>query len=148
MTSSEVWYNVTLAEIVRLEQIDEMLWLNILESSGSVPRELLYLELGILRVRDIIETRRLMFLHHIMHQSKDSLLYRFFLAQARDIAEISKERFKNIVSKHVNAFNELIERKDKHVSEYAGEKLINYEELDMQEYIMETSMDLSLDEKK
>ena len=67
-----------------------------------------------------------------------------------DSAEISKERFKNIVSKHVkeHAFIELIERKEKRVSEYARGKLIHYEELDMQEYLMETSMDLSLDERK
>ena len=67
--------------MIRLKKVDEMLWLNILECSGSVPRELL--QLGILRVRDIIKTRRLMFLHQIMHQPKDSLLYRFLLAQAR-----------------------------------------------------------------
>ena len=65
-----MWYSVTIEEMKRLEQVDEMLWLNILECSGSVPRELLYLELGLLRIQDIIRKRRLMFLHHIMHQPK------------------------------------------------------------------------------
>ena len=61
------------------------------------------------------------------------------------ITEISKERYKNIVSKHVkeHAIIEIIERKDKCVSEYARGKLINYDELDMQEYLMGTSMGLS-----
>ena len=65
--------------------------------------------------------------------------------QKQKITEISKERYKNIVSKHVieNAIIELIERKDNCVSEYARGKLINYDELDMQEYLMETSMGLS-----
>ena len=54
LKSSEVWYIVTIEEIARLEQVYDMFWLNILECSGSVPRELLYLELGILRIQDII----------------------------------------------------------------------------------------------
>ena len=40
MTNSEVWCSVTLEEMLRLEQRDEILWLNILECSGSAPREL------------------------------------------------------------------------------------------------------------
>ena len=77
LSSSEVWYGLTLADIAKLEQIDDMLWINILECSSSIPRDLLYLELGILRIRDIIITRRLMFLHHLLHQKEDALLYRF-----------------------------------------------------------------------
>ena len=63
-----MWYSVTIDEMSRLEQV----WLNIMECSGSVPTEILYLR-----------TRILMFFDHIMHQSKDYLLYRFFQAQAR-----------------------------------------------------------------
>ena len=67
-----------------------------------------------------------------------------------DIAEISKERFRNIVFKHIkeHAFIELIEKKDKRVSEYARGKLIKYEDLYMQEYLMETSINLTLNERK
>ena len=83
LASSEVWYGVTLSDIAKLEQVDEMLWINILECSSSIPRELLYLELGILRIRDIIITRRLMFLHHLLHQNKEALVHKFFLAQMK-----------------------------------------------------------------
>ena len=88
-----------------------------------------------------------MFLYHIMQQSKHSLVYRFFLAQARfpthrdwtsevledlevinlkmefnDISKVSKDCFRNCVIKHKreNAFRELIERKMRRVSEYAS----------------------------
>jgi hypothetical protein len=146
LSSSETWYGLTLAEIVRLEQVDEMLWLNILECSSSVPRNLIYLELGILRIRDIIKTRRFMFLHHILKQNESSLLYRFFIAQVKyptykdwtcqiledmeelnidlefqDISDMSKERFKNIISEKIrtHAFNELLVKKLSRKSEHA-----------------------------
>ena len=84
LSSSETWYGVTLVKIVKLEQIDEMLWLNILECSSSTPRDLIYMELGILRIREIIKNRRFMFLHHILKQKENSLLFRFFLAQVKN----------------------------------------------------------------
>ena len=67
-----------------------------------------------------------------------------------DIADISKYRLKNIVSKHIkeHAFIELIERKDKSVSEYVRRTLTKYEELDMQEYLLKTRMNFTLDEQK
>ena len=153
LSSSEVWYGVTHAEIVKLEQIDEMLWLNILECSSSVPRDLIYLELGILRIRDIIITRRLMFLHHIMKQEKESLIYRFFIAQARsptqndwvsqvlkdledieleiefkDICSFSKDKFKEIVNEHVLKFSysQLIQKKQNRTSDNAKGRNIKY----------------------
>ena len=54
------------------------------------------------------------------------------------------------MSKHVkeHAYTELIERKKARVSEHARGKLIAYKDLDMQEYLMETDIDISLDEKK
>ena len=81
LSSSEVWYGVTKQEIEQLEQIDEMLVRNFMNCSFSVPKDLLYLELGILPIRYIIQTRRLLYLHHILQQNENSLLFRFFMAQ-------------------------------------------------------------------
>ena len=175
LSSSETWYGLTLAEIVRLEQVDEMLWLNILECSSSVPRNLIYLELGILRIRDIIKTRRFMFLHHILKQNESSLLYRFFIAQVKyptykdwtsqiledmeelnidlefqDISDMSKERFKNIISEKIrnHAFNELLVKKLSRKSEHARGRNIKYEDLNIQEYLTETESVMSCEEKK
>ena len=74
---------MTEADLRKLERIDEMLWKNILEYISSVPRDLIYLELGLLRVKDIIITSRIMFLHHIMKQEKEALLYHFLIAQVK-----------------------------------------------------------------
>ena len=72
MYGSEVWYGLTEADIRKLEQIDETLLQQILECSNNVPTELLYLELGITRFREIIIMRRLMYLHHILRQPDNS----------------------------------------------------------------------------
>ena len=58
-----------------------MLMHNLMKCSSSVPKDLLYLELSVLPIRFIIQTRRLLYLHHILQQKEDSLLYRFFMAQ-------------------------------------------------------------------
>ena len=81
LSSSEVWYGITQQEYEQLEQVDEMLMRNLMKCSSSVPKDLLYLELSVLPIRFIIQTRRLLYLHHILQQKEDSLLYRFFMAQ-------------------------------------------------------------------
>ena len=58
------------------------MWIkDLMECSSSVPKELLYLELAILPIRYVIQIRRLLYFHHLLHQRKESLLYRFFFAQ-------------------------------------------------------------------
>ena len=153
LSSSEVWYGVTKADLRKLERIDEMLWSNILECSSSVPGDLIYLELGLLRIRDIIITRRIMFLHHIMHQEKESLLFQFFIAQVKspshndwvsqvlkdledinfsiefeEIENLSKDKFKELLLSHVHiySFSELITRKESRKSENAKGRNIQY----------------------
>ena len=81
LTNSEVWYNLSKKEIEQLEQIDEELLRKILETGRSTPKVMLYLEMGCLPIRYIIKKRRIMFLHYILHQAKESLLHRFFSAQ-------------------------------------------------------------------
>ena len=44
-----MWYGVTIDEIEQLEQIDEMWVRDLMECSSSVPKDLLYLEMGITR---------------------------------------------------------------------------------------------------
>ena len=81
LSSSEVWYGITQVELERLKQVDEMWMKELMECSSSVPRDLLYLELGIVPIRYVIQIRRLLYLQHILKQKKDSLLHRFFMAQ-------------------------------------------------------------------
>ena len=61
LTNSELWYNVTRANIETLEKVDENMLRGILKAPRMSPRALLYLELGCLPIRYIIKSRRLMF---------------------------------------------------------------------------------------
>ena len=61
LTNAEAWYNVTQANIDLLESVDESLLRRVLDSPMSTPKEMLYLELGIVPIRFIIKMRRLNF---------------------------------------------------------------------------------------
>ena len=81
LTNSECWYNLKKTEIETLEQLDEELLRKILETGKSTPKVMLYLEMGCVPIRFIIQKRRLMFLNYILNQPEDSLLYTFYKAQ-------------------------------------------------------------------
>jgi hypothetical protein len=83
LTNSEAWYGLTKQEVEQLEHIDEMLLRKILEVGVSCPKEMLYLETGATPIRFVIMTRRLMFLHYILNQEKESLIFKCFEAQMR-----------------------------------------------------------------
>ena len=76
--NSEAWYNVTKAELELIETVDLLLLRGILKAPKSTPKEMLYLELGLLPFREIIQKRRLTFLHYILHESKNSMISRVF----------------------------------------------------------------------
>ena len=82
--TSEAWYNVTKAELELLETVDLMLLRGILKAPKSTPKEMLYLELGLLPFREIIRKRRLKFLHYILNESMDSMISRVFESQRRN----------------------------------------------------------------
>ena len=79
--NSEVWYNLTNAELDLLETVDVDLLRGILKAPKSTPKEMLFLELGILPLREIIRKRRLGFLFYILKQKRESILYKVFETQ-------------------------------------------------------------------
>ena len=83
LTNSEAWYNVTKAELDYLETVDLMLLRNILKAPKTTPKEMLYLELGCLPLRNLIQKRRMSFLYYILHQDPDSMLFKFLKTQLR-----------------------------------------------------------------
>ena len=128
LLNSEVWYGLTLTDIEQLEVVDQFLLRRILEAPSSTPKVSLYLEMGCLPIRFIIKSRRIMFLHYILNQKQDSLIFKFFKAQLEnpvkgdwseqvksDISEIglkltmeeisilSKESFRTKLKKGINA---------------------------------------------
>ena len=82
--NSEVWYNVTDAELNLLETVDLTLLRGILKTPKSTPKEMLFLELGIVPFREIIRRRRLGFLSYILKEDEESMIYRFFESQRRN----------------------------------------------------------------
>ena len=139
MSSSEVWYGTTQAELEKLEQVDEMWIRELMDCSSSVPKDLLYLELSILPIRYVIQIRRFLYFQHILKQKKDSLLYRVLMAQLtnpthrdwvsqvlqeledvqiqleiQEIVLMSKYKYKNLIKEAVysKAFSDLIKRKE------------------------------------
>ena len=80
LTNAEAWYNLSANEVTELEKIDESLMRRVLQCPVSTPKEMLYLELGVSPIRSIIKSRRLNFLHYILHEDKQSLIYSFLQA--------------------------------------------------------------------
>ena len=77
LSSSEVWYGITKEDLEKLEQVDEIWMRQLMNCSSNVTGDLVYLELEVTHIRFIVMTRRLLYLHHILQQKKDSLLHRF-----------------------------------------------------------------------
>ena len=81
LSSAEVLYNLKDKEIKKLQHSDEIYIRNLYKCSRSVPIEMLYLDLAILPASWIIRYRRILYLHHILKQKEDSLIYRFLISQ-------------------------------------------------------------------
>ena len=83
LSNSEAWYNITKAEIELLESVDVQYLRNSLKAPRSTPRELLYLELGCIPLRELIIKRRILFLHYIMNEDENSMILKFFKTQLK-----------------------------------------------------------------
>ena len=94
LCNSEAWYNVTKAELSLLESVDILFLKGVLKTSKSTPTKSLYLELGVVPFRNIIQQRRILFLHYILNQNSDSLIFKCFESQ-------QKSRNKKDWCKHV-----------------------------------------------
>ena len=73
----------------------------ILQCPVSTPKEMLYLELGSSPIRNIIKSRRLNFLHYILHEDKTSLIYNFLQAQ---LSEPTRQDWGESVQKDIEDF--------------------------------------------
>ena len=70
----EAWYKLTLKQIKLLEREDEHLMRKVLCCLSKTPKKFMYLELGWLLLRFIIQPRRLNFLKYIINQRETSLV--------------------------------------------------------------------------
>ena len=105
--NSEVWYGLTKKDTDMLEQVDEMWMSNLFECSRNVPRDLLYLEFGIVPISYLIKARKQMYLHHILQQEEDSLLQRFFTALMK--FPVKNDWISQVLEEELDIDNSLIE---------------------------------------
>ena len=150
----ETWYDIKEQDLKQLEKIDKMLLKRILNVPVSTPSALLYLELGLVPLRYIIQARRLTFLRYILTRNEDDLLLKFFKAQCREpskndwcstiqndlkefglddnfdeIMNLSKDMWKNKVKEamKIKAFDDLLDTQ----ASYSKGKSLFYGELKM-----------------
>jgi hypothetical protein len=161
LCNSEVWYNLSGANISQLEQVDETLLRRIFETGIHTPKVMLYLELGIYPIRFVIQNRRVMYLHNIL-SNKQSLQYKVFQAQLKspckgdwtstvkndlcepgislthqELSRMKKEKFQTFLKEKIrkSAFNYLVTKKDKN-KERSKVKDVNYTNLELQPYLL------------
>ena len=81
--NSEAWYNLTESELDLLETVDLLFLRKLLKAPKGTPKEMLFLELGCLPLREIVRERRLNFLHYILNEEPNSMIYRVFQSQMK-----------------------------------------------------------------
>ena len=83
--NTEAWYNITKPELeLLLETVDLQFLRLVLKVPKSTPKEILFLEMGCIPFRDWIRKRRISFLHYILNESQDSMLYKFLMCQMKN----------------------------------------------------------------
>ena len=82
--NSEAWYNLSSSELDLFETIDVSFLRQLLKAPKGTPKEMLFLELGCMPLRDIIRERRLGFLHYLLNEDSESLVHRFLKSQMKN----------------------------------------------------------------
>ena len=81
LLNSEAWVNLNKKELNELTVVDNMLLRTIWNCSASTSVPMMFLDLGCVPINVCIMKRRIMFLHYILQQPEQSLLYKCFKAQ-------------------------------------------------------------------
>jgi hypothetical protein len=167
LLNSEAWVNLSDKDIRSLEQTDEYLLGKILDSESRTSNSFKYLELGIYPIRFEIMKRKVIYLQYILQQDKESMMHKVFKATLEnplrndfvktcqkyleklnmqfffeEIEKMSKVSFKKLVKENTKkaAFKYLLKEKNKQ-SKIAH---LQYERLEMQEYLMEGNKNTKL----
>ena len=80
LLNSEAWVNLTDKNIRALEQTDELLLTKILGCDTNTSNVFKYLELGIYPVRFELIKRKILFLHYLLQQDKNSMIFQVLKA--------------------------------------------------------------------
>ena len=82
--SAEVCGNVTLVNIMQLEQVDSVLIRSILGGHPKGPKIALYLETGCLKLRHILSYRRMLYHHHILTLDTNETVSKIYHKQKQE----------------------------------------------------------------
>ena len=171
LCNSEAWFNLSKAELNLLETVDTMLLRRILSTPKTTPKEMLFLELGVLPLREIIKQRRLTFLKYILDQSPDSIIFKVFEKQCEnrskkdwvstvindleelelnvnfgDIQEMNNGKWKSIVKQCIKekTFSKLNEMKKGH----SKVNNVYYSKFELQDYFLPTNQKITKEEAR
>ena len=158
LTNSEVWHSITEKHIEDLQVMDIMLLKYITGAHAKVQSEFLYLETGVIPLKQIISSRRLMYLKNILNKTSGELVKRVYEEQKvkqvkgdwtelvkRDIKEfelnmdenaianISKSEYTHIVKTKIKE-NVFARRRFKQEEHYKIRKIV-YSDLKTQGYL-------------
>ena len=79
--NAEIWYGLTKTELSEFENLDRLLLRRILNVPFSTPKEAYYLELGITQISEIIQMRRIQYLHNLVTREEHEMLNQLFITQ-------------------------------------------------------------------
>ena len=96
LTNIEVIYGLTEENLKVLENVDKIFIQYILSGHSKTKHEAYYLELGIIPIKFIVMSRRIMFLHYLLSRNANELLVKFFKAQ---VSKPGKNDWFNTVQK-------------------------------------------------
>ena len=128
--NSESWHSVTETEYRMLESVDEHLLRALVDGHSKTPLEFLYLEAGVIPIRYIMSSRRLMYHQVILQRDDDELTKKIYKAQKDDttpgdFVDLIKKDFKStnkeqndmeIMTTNRNVYKHLIKSKIKAAS--------------------------------
>ena len=167
LTNCDVWYGLTDTDVGHLEEVDRLLFRQVLGVPSSCPIEAFYLEMGCLPISVIIKSRRLNYLHYLVSRKENEMLYKFFSAQWKypvkndwtEQVKLDLEEFEIssnlewIRSKSKLAFKKLVRSKDKEVALETLNEIKNkhskmdslfYVDLEMQDYLKDRRLKTSM----
>ena len=161
---------MTNSELDLLETIDVEFLRKLLNAPRGTPKEMLFLELGCIPLREIIRERRLGFLHYILNEDEESMVNKFFKSQLKNrtkkdwvnsvlddleslglaylswdqIRSMKKGIFMNLVKEkiEVKAFENLQKKNKSH----SKVKQLNHNAIKMQKYLQANQTNIKREE--
>ena len=101
LCNSEAWHNITKKHIEELEVMDRSLLRYILNAHSKVQNEFLYLETGVLGIKQIITSRKCLYLHTLLQRDDEELTKRIYNSQKNnpskgDWIELIQQDFRDL----------------------------------------------------